>query len=250
MIKDATALLDYIREAANSILTNVQGILADTADVATIRADIATVKADVATVKADIATVKTDVAGILADTGGTLTAQLAAGEAHIGSVGGHAKTIQASFTRPNDTTTYGGGDVVSNSTSAPAVITFSGAARASGGSGVLLGASVVDSANQTLAGVFELWVFHTAPTPTNDNAAITFTDAELLNLVAIVPINTNYVGLATAGAGGNRVYDSDRVDKSFVCVGSANLFGVLVVRNAYVPVAQEIFSINLYVLQD
>lgn len=264
MIKDATALLDYIRDAVNSILTSVQGIATDVPDVSTIQSDIAaiapdvgtiqtdiaTMKADLATVKADLATAKTDIAGILADTGGTLMVQSAAGEAHIGAVGGHAKTVATSFTRPNDTTAYAAGDAVSDSTSAATVITFSSVARTSGGSGVLLGASILDSANQATAGVFELWLFKTSPAGQNDNAAVAFTDAELANLVAVVPLNTNYVGNSAAGASGNRIYDSDRVDKAFVTSGSANLFGVLVVRNAYTPVALEIFTVTLYVLQD
>jgi hypothetical protein len=36
----------------------------------------------------------------------------------------------------------------------------------------------------------------------------------------------------------------------FVCVGSANLFGIIVVRNAYTPISAEAFQIRLFVAQD
>src|SRR5262245_43124828 len=43
--------------------------------------------------------------------------RIAAGENHLGEVGGRTVAITASYTRPADTTTYAAGDAVSNSTS-------------------------------------------------------------------------------------------------------------------------------------
>lgn len=162
------------------------------------------------------------------------------------------KQVSTSVTRPNDTTAYAAGDAVTDSTSSPTALTFSAVATANGGKGIVLGALMLDSANQSTKGVFELWLFtgSAAPTPDNDNSAFTPTDAELANLVAIIPLSAVYVGDATSGAGGNAIYESPEMARPFVCDGSVDdLFGLLVVRNAYTPVGQEVFTIILRVVQ-
>lgn len=176
---------------------------------------------------------------------------IAAGEAHIGEVGGRTVKVNSSFTRPADTNTYAAGDALADSTSAPTVNTVTNAARINAGSGVILNATLLDSANVAAAGSFEVWIFDTTWTPDNDNAVFTPTDAELATLVAIVPFNVSYVGDATVGAGGNRVYQSDPVNRGFVCgASSRNLFWALVLRNAFTPVSAEIFTLRLTILQD
>jgi hypothetical protein len=168
-----------------------------------------------------------------------------------GSSGTTPKQILATFTRPNNTDAYAAGDAVTDSTSAPTVMTFSGCASANGGSGYILGALMVDSANQSTKGIFELWLFDTTVTPDNDNAVFTPTDAECATLVAVIPLVANYVGDAQAGASGNAVYASPEMIRPFTCgVSSDDLFGLLVVRNAYTPVAQEAFTVRLRVVQN
>jgi len=166
-------------------------------------------------------------------------------------VGGLSKNVSGSLTRPNDANVYAAGDAVTDSTTSPAQITFSGCARVNGGSGVVLGALLVDSASQSTKGSFELWLFDAPVTPDNDNAAFTPADAELATLVGVIPFNSPFVGDATAGAGGNCVYDVTGLDLPFVCGGgSQSLFGLLVVRNAYTPVALEDFTVRLRIAQD
>lgn len=168
-----------------------------------------------------------------------------------GSSGTTPKQVLATFTRPNDTNAYAAGDAVTDSTSAPTVLTFSGCASANGGSGYILGALMVDSANQATKGIFELWLFDTTVTPDNDNAAFTPTDAECATLVAIIPLVASYVGDAQSGASGNAVYSSPEMMRPFTCGGASDdLFGLLVVRNAYTPVASEVFTIRLRVVQN
>lgn len=162
-----------------------------------------------------------------------------------------SKQISASLTRPADTTAYAAGDAVTNSTTVPVAITFQNCARANAGSGRLIGATMVDSANQATKGIFELWVFTALPTPDNDNAAFTPTDAECATLVGIIPLNATFVGDATAGAGGNCVYEAAPSDFPFTCgVGVDDLYGLMVVRNAYTPVSAETFTFILRLLQD
>lgn len=178
--------------------------------------------------------------------------KLTAGEEHLGEVGGRSTTIVGAVTRPADTEQYAAGDVIANSTSTPAVITFSGCARINGGTGIIVGAQLIDSANQTVKPALELWLFDTTVTPDNDNAVFTPTDAELLTLVGIIQFSTWFVGDATAGAGGNVASLAVLSNHLVFDCGTATtaLYGVLVARNAYTPVSGEIFSVRLRVLQD
>jgi hypothetical protein len=153
---------------------------------------------------------------------------------------------RATVTRPNDTNQYTAGDAISDSTSAPTVMTFRNAIRE--GSGAIQQAYLLDSANQSTKLDAELWLFSTAPTAVNDNAAITFTDAELANLVAVIDFSVAdaKVGLATSGAGGNAINIQGSLGIPVSLQAHSNdLFGVLVARNAYTPVAQEAFTITL-----
>ena len=167
-------------------------------------------------------------------------------------VGGRGMVITASLTRPNDANAYAAGDVITNSTSSPTVITFSGCARRNGKSGLVIGAQCIDSANQSTKPTLELWLFDTTFTPDNDNAVFTPTDEELATLVGIIQFNLWFVGDATAGAGGNCASLGALTEPMAFVTGasSTSLFGILVVRNAYTPVAQEQFTIRLRVLQD
>lgn len=151
----------------------------------------------------------------------------------------------ASYTRPADTTAYTAGDALSDSTSAPSVLTFKNAVR--DGSAILEAAICMDSVAAGTKPDLELWLFHTAPTPVNDNAAFAISDAEILNLVAIVPF-----AVATFQASSNNcacqktglaipVHGALR-DKARKTV---DLYGMVVVRNAYTPASGEVFNFSL-----
>lgn len=169
-------------------------------------------------------------------------------------IGTWGKIATASVTRPNDTTAYAAGDAVTDSTSAPTVMTFSSAARINAGTGTIIGAVLIDSANQSTKGDFDLFIFDTTYTPDNDNAAFTPTDAELQTCLAVISFTgtTAKTGDATSGAGGNCIYPSAVVNpiEFQTLSGSQNLYGALVARNAYTPVANEVFTVRLRILQD
>ena len=162
---------------------------------------------------------------------------------------GSHKVIEAAFTRPADTTQYAVNDAVSDSTSAPTVMTFSDTGRTNIGSGLLRSALLIDSANQGTAGDFRLFLFDAAPTAMEDNAAFDPTDAELANVVAVINFTTDVDGNATAGAGGNAIYASGALDEPYYSA-SGNLFGILTAQSTYTPVSAEIFTVRLKVSQD
>lgn len=161
------------------------------------------------------------------------------------------RTISASFTRPNDTNQYTAGDVICNSTSAPVIMTFSGAVNTDFQMGIIAQATLIDSANQSTKLDAELWLFDTTVTMDNDNAAFTPTDTECGTLVGIIPFSTSYwkAGDATSGAGGNAVCHVQGLVIPFNVVHASNaLYGILVARNAYTPVAQEVFTVRLHII--
>lgn len=165
--------------------------------------------------------------------------------------GGYTALVSANFTRPADTTAYTAGDAATDSTSAPTALTFSGCGRDHGLSGLIVNARLVDSANQSTKGSFELWLFSSSPTPDNDNAAFTPTDAECRDLVAVIVFDTWYVGDATSGANGNAVSLATGLNRAFKCAAnSKDLYGLVVVRNAYTPVSAERFDFTLGIVQD
>ena len=160
---------------------------------------------------------------------------------------GQGHTISKSVTRPSDTTAYTAGDVVGNG----ATITFAGAARRSGESGVIQQAIIFSSAYVATAPDLELWLFDTTITADADNATFTPTDAELATLIGIIEFPTAdwHGGDLTAGVGGNHVCCVQNIGMPFNATGNDSaIYGVLVTRNAYVPISAEVFTVRLQIL--
>ena len=159
--------------------------------------------------------------------------------------------VSATVVRPNDTIQYAAGDQVADSTTEPTPITFAGVARANGRSGYIIQALCIDSANQAIKPNLELYLFNVAPTPNNDNAAWTPSDADMLNVIGVIEFNVWKVGNAGAGAAGNCVAVADLSAIPFRCGAAVDdLYGLLVERGTYTPVAEESFKVVLGVLQD
>ncbi len=152
-----------------------------------------------------------------------------------------------SKTRTADTNTYAAGDTISEATSGSTVWTFSEVVRSNGGSGVITKVFIDDNQSPALILDAELWLFDTTVTADQDNEAFTPTDAEMQTLQAVIPLSTAYVGTAS----GNTLLSSGIINEPFKCALSADdLFGVLVARNAYIPVSAEVFNIRLFIDRD
>lgn len=153
------------------------------------------------------------------------------------------KEIAASITRPNDTTTYAAGDVIGTDTTQ--VLVFNSVSTPFvQGAGVVCNASVISSAAPALLPSLELWLFKATVTAAADNTAWAVTDAEMLNLIGVIPLDETYVGLAS----GNHVQQSAMTVYGFqLPAGSDAIYGVLVVRNAYIPIASEVYRVRIIV---
>ncbi len=171
-------------------------------------------------------------------------------------VGGIIKMISDTLARPADTTQYAAGDQVTDSTTAPSVLTFSNVGlytlpESADASGVIVAATCVSSANQSTKPNFELWLFQSTHAPNNDNAAWAPSDAILNDALGVITFDSWKIGTVTSGADGNAASFVENKTIAFQCADSdEDLYGLMVARNAYTPVSAEIFTITLHIIQD
>lgn len=159
-------------------------------------------------------------------------------------------TIEASLTRPANTTQYAAGDQVADSASAPTPIEFVLAAQVPGGAGIILSALCISSANQGTKPDLELYIFDAEPTPSNDNAAWAPADTDVMNIIGAVEFDSWYVGKSDAGADGNTVAIEEVKIPFRTESDSMSLWGLLVERATYTPVSGETFTIRLGIQQE
>ena len=172
----------------------------------------------------------------------------------VTTTGAQTVNVDANFSRPADTTQYAAGDVVSNATGTThTYITFSNCAQALGGSGQIVSAACVSSTVEATKPDFELFIFDTAPTKMEDNAAFDPTDAEMRTVVGVIAFaqaNWKQGKAGATGTGNSRCEGSTGV-YGFVCASaSKDLYGVLVERATYTPISAERFDFRLDIQQD
>jgi hypothetical protein len=141
-----------------------------------------------------------------------------------GVSGGYTTVITTTLTRPNDTTAYAAGDEMTDT--GGAIQTITGAARFSGGSGIIQGIYVSQSTLWTTKPAMEIWIYDTTSTPVADNGAFAPTDGVTDTCIAVIPVTATYAGTV------NQALDSGQISVPFLTSGSANLFFRIVIRNA------------------
>lgn len=162
--------------------------------------------------------------------------------------------LSDTITRPNNTTAYAAGDVISEVTTNDH-FTFTQSAYGKGYGGTLKGsidfARMMIQSNQSTKPDLELWLFSQDIAEVADNGAFAPTDAEILTLIDVIPFATAdwYVGLSGAGASGNIVLTANNLG-IIVPSTAGSIYGQLVVRNAYTPIASEVFTAELIITLD
>jgi hypothetical protein len=148
--------------------------------------------------------------------------------------------VTTSVVRPADTAVYAAGDAITNSTSAPTAggMTFSNIARVSGGMALITGMKIFSDNDPATRLSGELFLFNTAATAVNDNAAFVVSDSEILTCEGVIPFSM-------FDAGNNNMAHISNLAMVVSCVGSANLRGALRARNAYTPANGETITITL-----
>lgn len=178
-------------------------------------------------------------------------AALAAGENHIGAVGGHIARVSASFTRPADTTAYASGDLVANNTVANSVtpMAFAIGRDALGKGGMIRRARLRKSGTGITNALFRLHLYSVSPVQTGgasantgDNAAWSTDGAA--NYVGAIDITVDKA--FTDGAAGNGV----PIVGSEINFTADTYYGLLEARGSYMPANGETFNLLLEVHQN
>lgn len=163
------------------------------------------------------------------------------------------KVIRDSIIRPANTTAYAAGDVISEVTTNDHY-TFENPVLGGELSGYIEEAKMMINANQTTKPDLELWLFDTDIAEVADNSAFAPTDTEILTLLGIIDFGVDNwkVGLSGAGASGNIVQQVRNINLPIRATGNAdrNIYGQLVVRNAYTPIDSEQFDVELAIAQN
>lgn len=153
------------------------------------------------------------------------------------------KTLDADVTRPANVTAYAVNDALADTTPTAGGFTFTGAGRASGGSGIItdLLVSFDDDAATPLQG--ELFIYDQAVTAIADNAVFAVSDAEARTTVAQIPFSLSDIG----NQGFAHVQN---LSIGYTCVGTANLRFLIRVKNVYTPTANSgVIRFRIKVLQ-
>lgn len=155
--------------------------------------------------------------------------------------GAAARTISASFTRPNDTSAYAVGDLVANSTTAGSVVALSWANFSTSGSFYPVAVLLRKSGTSTTNAQFRVHLYSVAPTvaTTGDNGVYATNVAGNANWIG------SYDGTMAAG-------HSDGC--SVTCVPTEGVidpgdlgqnptvYALIEARGAYTPSANEVFT--------
>lgn len=168
------------------------------------------------------------------------------------AVGGVTTVPSTTLTRPATTPTYASGQLFANSATAGSVtnLSWSTAARISGGSGTIIGAQIQKNGNTVTGAAFRVHLFTVAPTyvTAGDTSPLTtVVVASAKGYLGYVDITT-MVGFSDV-AWGSGAPDNTRGGIPFVAVAQT-LFGLVETRGAYVGVSGEILTVFLDILQD
>ena len=158
------------------------------------------------------------------------------------STGGITSLIPTSFTRPANTTPYTALDVVSNSTSAPTLLTFENMGYYPEHSGYITKARILTNQSTNTAR-FRLHLYHTAPTAINDNSPYTLLYANKEKRIGAIDFGV----CGTEGSGSDAASAMNATLRlAYNCAeGSTNLYGILETLDAFTPASGQQFYIEL-----
>jgi len=123
-------------------------------------------------------------------------------------------------------------------------LTFASAVRVSGGSGVIYGVVITDAAKQDAE--IEIVLFDRDFTATNDNAAFDPSDADLANIIGVIPVYaSDYFDFND-----NSVACVRSVGMPFVVDSGTSLYGQMVIRDGDTYAATDDITVKLLILQD
>jgi len=174
--------------------------------------------------------------------------QQAAGENHVGEVGGNLRSASHEYTRPANTTAYAAKDVIADSTASPVVMTFSNIARVAGGGGYITKARLLTD-QKTNTARFRLHLYHTAPTAINDNDPMLLLYANKADRIGFIDFPACSTEDATNSTAANAFATPNvsgcNLPLEFTSSGGRNLYGILETLDAFTPASGQKVYVEL-----
>ncbi len=228
-----------LKQVRARVSTWVSGSITATGHTTTLSAGMSLADIDIAatetvTLGAGTATYGKLAANSGVDIGDVDVTSIAAGETHIGEVGG--ADVILTQTPTVTAGAYTAGDAVGG------LLTFTNAARTSGAGGIIKSVVLVDDAGQDAE--MELWLFDTTITAISDNAAWALTEAELHTCIAVISTTEG-----TWRATGTPSVCDIEVSRGYTCTGT-NLFGQLVTRGTPTFAATDDVTVRIQLVQN
>jgi hypothetical protein len=173
------------------------------------------------------------------------------------NAGGYTTIQKISITRPNNTTPYTANDVFNNSNNAAFEIApFKGVGK----TGCVLNVILSVGANQTTKPDVSVLLFsstlQTSGANLTDNVTMALNFADVQNIVSVIDFAQANFKVTNGGSGsaGNLVCKCtvtlpDALKNNDNVVVN-KIYGIVVVNNAYTPVAQEVWALSFGIAQD
>jgi len=156
-------------------------------------------------------------------------------------VGGKSVQKTVSIVRPADVTAYAANDAIADSTSAPTLLEFTGCANAVGGQGYIVKTRLLTN-QKTCTARFRLSLYHTAPSPVNDNAPKPMLYAnkdKLIGRIDLDPCNTED---ATSDA----AFALSTTLLPYVCAAAdTTIYCILTTLDAFTPASAQQFYVEI-----
>jgi len=166
--------------------------------------------------------------------------QLVAGEAVIGKTVGVSELLLSTPTL-SVAGEYATGDYIGQNTTPNSI---ANAVRVSGGKGVIKSLVITDKLT-TAAVDMELWLFSATFTPPTDNAAWDISDADNLNCIGVIPIDS----AKWYASASNKVFTDDTLGLE-IELAATTLFYALVARGTTPAWASGDLQLKIGILQD
>ena len=156
-------------------------------------------------------------------------------------VGGKSVQKTVSIVRPADVTAYAANDAIADSTSAPTLLEFTGCANAVGGQGYIVKTRLLTN-QKTCTARFRLSLYHTAPSPVNDNAPKPMLYAnkdKIIGRIDLDPCNTEDTSSDAAFVMSTTLIP-------YVCaVTGTSIYGILTTLDAFTPASAQQFYVEI-----
>jgi hypothetical protein len=163
-------------------------------------------------------------------------------ENHIGFVSGSSIVVTATFNRPANATAYAALASISDSTTAPTILTFANMGRVNAGSGYITKARLITNQSTNTAR-YRLHLYNVAPTAINDGAAYTNLSANKANKIGYIDFDP----MATEGAGSDIAESLNATCRlAFLCAAaSRTLYGALQTKDVFTPASGQTYFVEL-----